>query len=103
MNDEQIEIFDQTYLGFRRFCRLTDQGDRENRNLLFPKDNLQTESEKRIDVYSLKEDELLRDYYNNLLVATNWNVAAVARRADVGESNLRKRLRNWNIVRPSSL
>lgn len=103
MNNEQIEIFDQTYLGFRRFCRLTDQGDRENRNLLFPKDNLQTESEKRIDVYSLKEDELLRDYYNNLLMATNWNVAAVARRADVGESNLRKRLRNWNIVRPSSL
>jgi DNA-binding NtrC family response regulator len=101
--EKVIDAINRVISGFKLFCEMTGQYNRENRNLLLYEPKKESVPRNIIDIYSLKEDELLHDYYNNLLQATNWNVAEVARRADVGESNLRKRLKKWNIVRPSSL
>lgn len=99
LQGDDIKIFWLVYLGFRHFCAQTDQHNiRENRNLLFPTEEKQSQEEKKVDVYAMKENDLLRDYYSNLLEMTRGNQKEAARRAGIGYGNFRKRLQKYNIV-----
>lgn len=93
-----IKAFSLVYAGFRHFCNLTDQHHRENSNLIIPKKKLLSESEKQTDIYSMKEDDLLREYYGHLLRQSGGNQKEAARRAGIGYGNFRKRLQKYNIV-----
>jgi len=89
--------FNNAYEGLKFYCKVTGYDIKANENLIVKK-KAPEGSEKKPDIYSMKEEDLLRNYYSNLLEITGGNQKEAARRAGIGYGNFRKRLKKYNIV-----
>ncbi len=82
--------FDRAYEGLKYYCKMTGYDIRANKNLIIKK-KAPEGSEKELDIYSMKEKDLLRMYYKGL-VARHGSVSAAARWLGIPRSTLDSRM-----------
>lgn len=97
INGENISAFDFACMGLYEYCDATNQESTTNNNLLIVPDDL-NESKKteediaEVDIFSMKEADLLRMYYRGL-VDRHGNVSAAARWLGINRNTLVSRMK----------